>query len=327
MLTVAVIFLLVAAGVAALYGLWRLLGQVDRRAEEMEAGTRETVRASEEKPEISGALGPDGVAYLAAHRFVPPGAPRSVTNARRRAYAPITGDEVEPRQMAEQLVHATFVSLVSARRLELRLAECEPSFMPPFPNKRWTMRVVRTQRLTGSPTAEALDCAFDIAEQRTAKKGGNVEDGIPLDELIEDMLKVIRQELSFWEKAGVYADVRQYVEAALIDQGYLVAPAKETWFDRLRHQRPSVNEAALGEIDRQADALAEALLDFRRAHGSETAAGADTVPGGRTEEIDEGLIEAGPPFEGLPLHDCLRVSIYEAMMAIRQLEPSEDVGV
>jgi len=189
------------------------------------------------------------------------------------------------------------------------------------------MRVARGKRLVGAPTAEALDCAFDIAEQRTAKRGGDVQDGIPLDELVEDMLKVMRQELSFWEKAGVYADIRQYVEAALIDQGYLVAPTKETWFDKLRHVRPSVNESALDQIDRAAENLAKCLTEFRRKHGSETAASADTVPGGRAEEIDEGLVEATPPFEELPLHDCLKVSIYEAMMAIRQLEPSEDVGV
>jgi len=229
--------------------------------------------------------------------------------------------------MAEQLLHATLVSLVRSDCLDLQIAECEPNFMPPFPHKRWVMRVVRRERLTGSPTAEALDCAFDIAEQRTAKKGGSVDEGIPVDELVEDMLKVMRQELSFWEKAGVYADIRQYVEAALIDQGYLIPPVKDTWFDRLRHTRPSVNEGVREEIDRYADELAEALIEFRREHGSEAATAGETVPGGRAEEIDEKLLEARPPFDDLPLHDCLRVSLYEAMMSIRQLEPSEDVGV
>jgi len=327
MLAVAFILLLVLAGVGALYGLWRLLSQVEARVEEMGEQAREVALTRTPEPEITGALGPDGIVYLAAHRFIPAGAPRSVTNVRRRAFAPITGDEVEPRQMAEQLLYATFVALVEADGLSLRIGECEPSFMPPFPHKRWTMRAVRVKRLTGWPVAEALDCAFDIAEQRTAKRGGNVEDGIPLDELVEDMLKVMRQELSFWEKAGIYADIRQYVEAALIDQGYLIAPTRDTWFDKLRHVRPAVNESALEEVERLADELAECLVDFRCRQGSEAAAAADSVPGGRTDEVDEGLVEAGPPFDDLPLHDCLKVSLYEAMMAIRQLEPSEDVGV
>jgi hypothetical protein len=327
MLAVAFVIVLVAAGVGALYGLWRLLSQVEARAEEMGEQAREVALTRLAEPEITGALGPDGIVYLAAHRFLPAGTPRSATNVRRRAYAPITGDEVEPRQMAEQLLYATFATLVEDEDLQLQIAECEPSFMPPFPHTRWTMRAVRAKRLTGWPLAEALDCAFDIAEQRTAKRGGTVEDGIPLDELVEDMLKVMRQELSFWEKAGIYADIRQYVEAALIDQGYLIAPTRDTWFDKLRHLRPVVNERALDEIDRLADELADRLADFRCRQGSEAAAAADSVPGGRTEEVDEGLVEASPPFDSLPLHDCLKVSLYEAMMAIRQLEPSEDVGV
>jgi hypothetical protein len=328
MLGVAFIVLLILVGVGALYGLWRLLGHVDERVDEMEEQERTKALAREAEPVITGGLGPDGVVYLAAHRFVPAGAPRSPANVRRRAFAPVTGDELEPRQMAEQLVHASLVSLAEAGRVDLRIVEREPSFMPPFPHKRWELHVVRTRRLGGSPTAEAFDCAFDLAEQRTAKRGGDVADGIPLDELVEDMLKVMRQELSFWEKAGVYADIRQYVEAALIDQGYLIAPTKETWFDRLRHIRPTVNEDALAEIERHAEELEQCLSEFRRVHGSETAASApDAVPGGRAEEVDEGLLEAKPPFDDLPLHDCLRISLYEAMMSIRQLEPSEDVGV
>ncbi|MBM3498722.1 MAG: hypothetical protein FJX74_08630 [Armatimonadetes bacterium] len=328
MLGVAFVLLLIVVGVGVLYGLWRLLGRVDEQAGEVIEQERARALAREAEPEISGGLGPDGVVYLAAHRFVPSGAPRSTANIRRRAYAPITGEEVEPRQMAEQLLHASLVSLAEAGRLELRVAEREPSFMPPFPHKRWELRVVRTGRLVGSPTAEALDCAFDVSEQRTAKRGGDVQEGIPLDELVEDMLRVMRQELSFWEKAGIYADIRQYVEAALIDQGYLIAPAKETWFDRLRHIRPTVNEAALDEIERHAAELESRLSEFRQVHGSERAVSADdAVPGGCAEQVDEALLEAKPPFPDLPLHDGLRISLYEAMMAIRQLEPSEDVGV
>ncbi|MGQ9733354.1 MAG: hypothetical protein ACUVX8_19015 [Candidatus Zipacnadales bacterium] len=317
--------LLLAIGVAAMYGLWRLLHSFEERAREDEERLADLSR-SQDLPTITGPLGPDGVTYLCAHRFCPVGPPRNMANPRRRAYAPITGDEVEPRQMAEQILYATLVSLLEADLLSVRIVEAEPSFMPPFPHKRWALRILRRQRLTGSPVAEALDCAFDLAEQRLAKKGGSVRDGAPLDELIEDMLKIMRQELSFWERAGVYADIRQYVEAALVDQGYLLAPEKDTWLDRLRHARPAVNDKALPEIERRADELERQLTRFRIDHGSQAAVVAESLPGGRAEEIDETLIEAVPPFDELPLHDCLKLSLYEAMMAIRQLEHREDVG-
>lgn len=327
MLPVLFALILTALGIAALYGLWRLLARLESDGEETAHEPQAEASFWPAERQVKGTLGPDGIVYLAAHRFVPMGSPRCIVNVRRRAFAPLTGDEVEPREMAEQLLYATLVSLTLDGLLHLSVGECEPSFMGPFPHKRWTVCVRRKRRLTGAAIAEALDCAFDIAEQRRAKKGYWVEEGIPLDELIDDMIKVMRQELSFWEKAGIYADIRQYVEAALIDQGYLVAPPRDTWFDRLRHLRPTVNESAVDQIERRAEWLASRLTEFRQTCGSARAATAASVPGGSTQEVDESLIEAAPPFDHLPLHDCLKISVYEALMAIRQLEPSEDVGV
>jgi hypothetical protein len=73
--------------------------------------------------------------------------------------------------------------------------------------------------------------------------------------------------------------------------------------------------------------LEAGLRSFRETHGSSAAREADSVPGGLTEEVDQQLPEATPPFDDMPLHDCLKISIHEALLAIRQLEPSEDVGV
>lgn len=324
---IAVVFL-VLAGIAAgaFYGLWRLLATLDRRAAEVEERAS-APEEPEELPEIREPLGPDGLVYLCADRFVPPGAPRSITNPRRKAFAPLSGEELEPREVAEQILYALLVSLLEAGQLRVRVSEIDPTFMPPFPHKRWTLRGVRLDRLAGCPLAEALDCAFDLGEQRITKKGGSVEEGIPVDELVEDMLKVIRQEMSFWEKAGVYTDIRQYVEAALVDQGYLIRARRETWLDRLRHARPSVNELAREHLDDHVEELESLLRAFRRAHGSDAALQTDSVPGGLTEEVDQQLLEAEPPFDEMPLHDCLKISVYEALLAIRQLEPSEDVGV
>jgi hypothetical protein len=324
MFTAVVLLALAAIGAGAFYGFWRLLSNLDKRAVEVEQRVAEE---PDEMPEIREPLGPDGLVYLCADRFAPPRAPRSVANPRLKAIAPLSGEELEPRELAEQLLYALFVSLLKSNHLRSVVAETDATFVPPFPHKRWSLRLVRLERLGGCPLAETLNCAFDLAEQRLAKKGGNVEEGIAVDELVEDMLKVMRQEMSFWEKAGVYTDIRQYVEAALVDQGYLIRVRRTTWLDRLRHARPSVNEQAIAYVEETVCRLEEALRAFRQAHGSEVAVGAESVPGGLTEEVDQQLLEASPPFDEMPLHDCLKISIYEALLAIRQLEPSEDVGV
>ncbi|HJN18686.1 MAG TPA: hypothetical protein QGH10_24500, partial [Armatimonadota bacterium] len=193
-----VLTVLAVAFVAAIYGLFRLVKGLEERADEMDEQAAAERDAQPERVELGEPLGPDGIAYLAAHKFVPSGVPRNPVNARKRAYAPVTGDELEPRRLAEHMLHAVIVSFVRDGRLQLKVGEQDPSFMPPFPHKRWVLRLVRKKRLDGCPLAEALDVALDLAEQRTAKKGADVADGIAIDELIEDMLKVMRQEMSFW---------------------------------------------------------------------------------------------------------------------------------
>ncbi len=326
MFQATVLLVLGVVGAGAVYAFSRLLANMDKRAAEVEerAGLADE---PEEEPEVSDPLGPDGLVYLCADRFVPTGVRRSATNPRRKAFAPMSGEELEPREVAEQILYALLVSLLDGGQLRMWAAEVDPTFMPPFPHKRWTLRSLRLERVSGCPLAEALDCAFDLGEQRVTKKGGSVEEGIPLDELVEDMLKVIRQEMSFWEKAGVYADIRQYVEAALVDQRYLIRAPRKTWLDRVRHTRPSVNEKAKEHVDENVEGLEAALRSFRETHGSSVAQEADSVPGGLADEVDQQLLEAGPPFGDMPLHDCLKISIHEALLAIRQLEPSEDVGV
>ncbi len=324
MFTAVVLLALAVVGAGAFYGFWRLLSNLDRRAVEVQ---ERVAKQPDAVPEVREPLGPDGLVYLCADRFAPPRSPRSVANPRLRAIAPLSGEELEPRELAEQLLYALFVSLLQSNHLRSVVSETDATLMSPFPHKRWSLRLVRLERLGGCPLAETLNCAFDLAEQRVAKRGGNVEEGIALDELVEDMLKIIRQETSFWERAGVYTDIRQYVEAALVDQGYLIRVRRDTWLDRLRHARPSVNDQAVAYVEETVCQLEESLHAFREAHGSETAVGADSVPGGLTEEVDQQLLEASPPFDEMPLHDCLKISIYEALLAIRQLDPSEDVGV
>ena len=326
---VVLLFLGGVAVAAILLGRAALRGLSTRAAESDRGLVRERTAAA--RREVSGPVWSDGLVYLFAHEFVRP-APRgrAPTPEHRRAYAPLTGEEVDPQDWAEQIVYAGCVELIRSGHLVLEVRESEPTFMPPYPHKRWTLYARRTRPLPSAPLPDALGCGFDLAVQRESraerKKGRSAkEEGFPLDVLLEDALKVMRQEMSFWQKGGVYADVRRYIEAQLIESGYLYIPPRETWLERLRHSRPQPNTPAVQPLAPRAAVVARRVSEFRREHGSPAAAG-DSPGGGAADEVDQALVGDEVVVGHLPLHDCLRISIHEALAAIRQLEPSEDIG-
>jgi len=234
---------------------------------------------------------------------------------------------VDPRDLAEQIVFATLVDLLDEGYIEFRPTECEPTFMPPFPQKRWTLLVHRRRELPSFPLADVLGCAFDLIEQRLRKRGDPAPYFIALDEIIEQSVKAMRQELSFWQRAGVYGDIRSYIESALVAQGYLVMPPRETWLERLRSARPAMAEGVSDLLrDRAAD-LRTRLEAFRKAHGNPPPEGPLPDQHPRTlHDVDPAIIDTDLPPEEMPLYDCLRVALCEALVCLRQLEPGDDTG-
>jgi hypothetical protein len=316
---VLALLVVLGIGVGAVLLLRRLIGQITEVARQ--------APAEEPRPaEPPAAISADGLVYLFAHRFVrSPVGPQRVSG-RRQVFAPQTGEELDPRDLAEQLISATLIYLREEGAVAFRMEECEPSFFPPFPNKQWTMLVTRNEALPAGPLADVIGRAVDMIEQRLEKQGQPPPHYIGLDEVIEQAIRIARQELTFWQKAGVYADLRSYVEAALVAQGYLVMPPRETWLERMRQARPQVREETAEGLEARARALERVLERFRDEHGRPPPEGPlpDNHP--RTlADVDPAIItEEFSPGE-MPLYDCLRVTIHEALASLRQVEPSEDI--
>ena len=309
-----------ALGSAALYGLHRLVTYV--------AAVSRTPPPEEPAPpsEPSAPVFADGLVYLFAHEFVRAPHEHQRTHARRQVFAPLTGEERDPRDLGEQILFATLVRLHDEGLIELRLEECEPSFFPPFPHKRWTMLLGRRGPLPPSPVADVLGRGLDMLEAKLEKQGQLRPYVVPLDEAVEHAIRIARQELTFWQRAGVYADLRSYVEDALIAQGYLITPARETWLERARQTRPQIHEEAVRELEPAAVALRRSLERFRDTHGRPPPEGPLPDQHPRTlADVDPAIItEEFVPGE-MPLYDCLRISIHEALANLRQVEPSEEV--
>jgi hypothetical protein len=324
---IAIAVFLFLVGLAILVGGYRLIRQVMERAAEIAETTpdmpREAIQASED-------VAADGLVYLFGHEFAQPPPPKPLL-ARERAYAPLTEEELDPEDWAVQILWATLCELYDQSAIEFRVVERTPSFLPPFAQKRWELQVIQRMPFPTSPVMSALEVAFDLMRARKQQRvaQGKEEPGelwCSLDEIVEKALRAMRQEISFWERSGVYGDLRNYVASALVAQGYLLQPTKETWLDRRRSNRPRPNMEAVESLRSDLRALQERLNRFRHRHGSAYARGEMQAPGSPASlrDVDPELVYRESDFDAMPLHDVLRISVYEILVSLRQLEPSGD---
>lgn len=315
---------LALVGAALLIVGWKAWQQLIRRAGELAA--EEVGIPSVPVPE--GPVGADGIVCLYAHQFV---RPATKAGGRDKAFAVLTDQELDPEDFALQLLYALLTDMFREGRLDFRMAEREPSYTPPFPNKAWELQVRQLGELPASPLANAMGVAFEMILGRRRARRGRTEaddDWVALDDLIDRMLRAIRQELSFWERTGVYGDLRTYVENALVAQGYLIHPKQTTWLDRVRQRRRRPNVEAIEELAEEAQQLRARLVSFRQQYGSPQAT-EDLAEEGPLpiQQVDPNLMDTGRSLGELPLDDCLRTSLYEVLTSLRQLEPSSDAGV
>ncbi len=322
---IAIAVFLSLVGIGMLVGGWLLWQRMMQRAAELDA----------EEAEIRQALAPteelyaDGLVCLFAHKFVRPAPKKASYHPRERAWAPITGQELDPEDYALELLYALMAELFQEGAIDFRVVEREPPYMPPFPQKAWELQVRRMSELPRSPLANAMSVAFDLLTKKRGrhKRQRPEEQWVAIDDLVDRMLRTIRQELSFWERSGVYGDFRVYVENTLVGQGYLLPPERQTWLDRVRAKRPRPNEEVLERLEEEAEALRRRLVQFRCEYGSERAR--STIPEEGPlpiTEVDPELTDPRKGLDELPLDDCLRVSLYEVLSGLRQLEPSGDAG-
>jgi hypothetical protein len=332
---VVIAVLLLGVGATVLVGGYRLLRNLMARAAELGEAEPELDPAS---IEVTGEVGPDGLVYLFAHDFVREKHAPAGTPNRDRAYAPLTDAELDAEDWAVQILYAALCELHSRACVQFRVVDRAPTLMPPFPHKRWELEMIQRTPFPSSPIVDALDVAIDIIRQRKQQRvaQGKEEPGelwCPLDEVIERGIKAMRQEIGFWERAGIYGDLRNYVASALVAQGYLIQPGRETWLDRFRSKRLKPNTPAVNDAEGVRDALRRRLEQFRCEHGSPYARGEaeeEPVPGQRqpVKDVDPVLCSGPDSLDcEMPLDDCLRISLYEALVSLKQLEPSGDAGV
>jgi len=318
---IAIILVLIVAGV--------LLYRVGTRAlSDFMNGTVAAVADTEEaiEPvEPIGPAGPDGLVVLFGDRFVSRARSGKMVSPRQRCYAPLTEEELDPLHWAFQILYVTLATLYERGSIDIRLEERAATLMPPYPQKCWELQVCQVGPMPESPMSDVMAVAFGLLRRRAREEEGR--HWVSLDALVEHSLKAIRQELTFWQRAGVYGDLRQYVEAALIAQGYLIEPARPTWLDKVRHYRPLVHEDGARRLEPDAEELAGWLAEFRLRHGG------NLIPVGvedemeALKEVDTSLLCPGDRLHEVPLDEALRISIYETIQALRQLEPSGDAGV
>ncbi|NPV46423.1 MAG: hypothetical protein HPY69_05675 [Armatimonadetes bacterium] len=326
---IAVFLIVLGAGLLWLIfrGLPRLL---DRAGEWSEAQPK----ARLEKRAADEPIGPEGLVYLFAHRFVKPPPRRPVGSIPRdRAYACQDDTELCPEDFAKQLLYAVLTELYEAECLEFRLVPRSANFMPPYPQKQWELHLRQCQAFPASPLGDSLAVSFDLCRRNRLRSKKGQEELLPdeeffsFDEVLDRALRAIRQEMTFWQRGTVCSDLRRYVEDALVAQGYLTLPERETWLDRVRTARPTVNEPMVAALAAEAEALLERLQGFRSRYGSSFAVEPRENEQGQVVDIDPELANRAEDLDEMPLDDCLRMTIHEAIVAIKQLEPSGEAGI
>lgn len=325
-------------GAAGLWAFWSLLRILQRLSRPGPVETSPSDDEAVEPVEPEGEIGTDGLVYMFAGKFVRPVARRSLGSIPRdRAFDLYTGDELDPLDFAMQMLYAVLMDLFTGEYIKLRLVDREATFMPPFPHKTWEMQLRQVQAFPSSPLCDGLNIAFEMIYKKRMKKAqsdsmetlaDNSPEGlwVGLDELLENALKAMRQEMRFWDRGCIYSDLRNYVGIGLTAQRYLLASSQDTWLDRVRRKGPALNAHAVSKhsLEEAAGALLRRIETFRTRFGSPEAREDPRWPSG---EVNPSLIQPRMPLHELPLDDCLRLSVYETLVAIRQLEPSGEAGI
>lgn len=299
------------------------------------------LQALSEEPQVrleprdeAGPVTTDQLVYLFAHDFVKPSPRRPLGSIPRdRAYACLTDVEVDCEDFAKQLLYTMLTELIAEHALQTQVVPRDPSYMPPYPHKRWELQLRQATALPSSPLADSFRVGFELSRKNRLRSKRDVEELSPeeeffsLEEVLERALKAIRQEMTYWERGTVCSDLRKYVETSLIAEGYLTAPDKATWLDTVRAARPTANEAVITPLAPEGQALQRRIETFKKMHGSPYALSPEQDEKGQIVDIDPELLKAGDDLTGMPIDDVLRATIHETIVSIKQLEPSGEAGI
>lgn len=331
-MSIAIAVVLALAGLCLLVLIFRMLQGLGSR---LEQAAEAPPQRAPHRPRAEGIVTSDQLVYLFAHEFVKPAPKRPMgTIVRDRVFACQAEVELDAEDFAEQLLYATLSELQMEHCLDMQVISREPSYMPPYPHKQWELQIRQSQPFPSSPLGDSLGMGFALARKNRLRLKRDVEElaaedqFFALEEILERALKSIRQEMSFWERGTICSDLRNYVETALVAEELLIEPERETWLDKVRSKRPTPNEQALAALVSEMNALKRRLETFRKLYGSSHAINPQQNAKGELVDIDPAVISArAESLSDLPLDDVLRATIHEAIVAIRQLEPSGEAGI
>lgn len=335
MATAIAVFLLLVAGVLLWVG-YHAWQHLMRSAEQVGAPVRPEPR---ETPQRGRPVRADALVYLFAHEFVRPPKPGRAVSPRFQARAPLTGEELDPRDLAAKMLFVLLMEAGEEGGLRQRVVERVPTLMPPFPHKNWELQVQRVGPLVSSPLGDCLAVAFDMAEKKARQPETVEETGnralerageapwVPLDLLIEKMLQVVRAETTFWQREGVYGDLRNYVADCLVAEGYLIERTSNTWIEHLRKRRLEPNMELVEPLAPAAEALLRRMRSLRQRYGSAELLGEEERQASYTHlNAPAHLIQVEGDVADLLWADALGLTVYEALVGLRQLEPNAEGG-
>jgi hypothetical protein len=314
---VAIVFV-ITAGAALVYWAYRA---VERRSARPVPPEERPAPVTAMEPTVPPP--PEGLCYVFCHEYARPVPVGKPTLRRTRCIAPITGEEVEARDVAARIFFVALAELYMDGSVDLDIRPTDPGLMPPFPHKSWEMHVRKRRDFPRTPVADRMANVFLERSSSSRGRKGSRGEAILVDELIEKTVAAMRRDTSFWRRAGVYADVRNFVEAHLLERGYLVGGGGQTLLDRIRGSAPTVNDLALDMLRSASDDLEARLDQFEQRHGLRGDVTLDDNPWG----VHMPLVDASVEADQVPLSEGLRISVIEALVVIRQMEPSDDVGI
>jgi hypothetical protein len=326
---IALAVILTVFGLALAVIIFRLLANLKTKL----AKLQEEPPLHLERPRIDGPVTLDGLVYLFADDFVKPAPKRPLGSIPRdRSFACQTDVELDCDDFAKQLLYVVLAELYGSHAIETRIVPRDPTYMPPYPHKRWELQMRQTGAFPSSPLCESFAFGFELSRKNRVRslKGEELtrdQEFFTLEEVLERALKAIRQELSFWTRGTVCSDLRSHVETALVADGYLNAPDRDTWLDTVRKQRSTCVVEAVTPLEHDAHALLRRLETFKKMHGSPYALAPEKDEKGQVVDIDPAVLNAAEDFEGMPFDDVLRATIHEAIVSIKQLEPSGEAGI
>ena len=333
---VAIAVVLTLAGVALLWAGYHAWQHLMASAEQVATPPRPEVH---EAPPVHRAPRAEALVYLFAHQFVRSPKPGRVVNPRFQARAPLSGEELDPRDFAAKMLFALLAEVAEEGGVDNRVVERVPTLMPPFPHKNWELQVRRVGALVASPLGECLAVAFDMVEKKMHlpepvedTRGRALErpgEGpwVPLDLVIEKLLEVVRAETTFWQREGVYGDLRNYVADCLVAEGYLIERGGNTWIEHLRKRRLEPNLETVEPLAPAAAALQRRMRQVRQRYGSAELLGEDERSASYTHvNAPAHLTQVEGDVADILWADALGLTLHETLVGLRQLEPNSEGG-